>query len=165
MLADKTLVLATQLSENNKALLSAAEQLGIGSVYKTLGAGYHVETTLYILHNDLAKVGASQGVCPDCREFLKARGIERFGGDRETPDQAWRSPEHYNNEEKNPIDAKYPWAFLLDDISGTRLRFETKDQHAYLVDQRVNKKNIGDPVNILKQYPGPGKWPPGEPAK
>jgi hypothetical protein len=119
------LVVYTQLSVATVA--EAAKAFGIAAVTKTKGAGYHVEVSMYIDHeDDLVAIGASQGFCPHCRVFLKAKGIEKQGDDRPTNDQVWYSPEFYLKREKEPKTAPYPWAYELDSVEGRRVTHKTR---------------------------------------
>jgi hypothetical protein len=119
------LVAYTQLSVDKIA--EAAKAFGISAVAKTKGAGYHVEVSMYIDHQeDIQAIGASQGFCPHCRVFLKAKGIDKEGDDRPTNDQVWYSPEFYFKTEKQPKTAPYPWAYELDSVEGRRVTHKTR---------------------------------------
>lgn len=119
------LIAYTQLSADK--IKEAAQAMGIDHVANTKGAGYHVEVSMFIDYGDnLQAVGASQGFCPHCKEFLIAKGITRIGVDRPTKDQVWYSPEFYNRKEKSPISAPYPWAYMKDEVQGKRVTYVTR---------------------------------------
>ena len=119
------LVAYTQLSVEKISEMAAA--LGIAKVYKTKGAGYHVEVSMYIDHeDDIQAIGASQGFCPHCRQFLTAKKITMDGPMRATNDQVWYSPEFYLKIEKQPKTAPYPWAYERDEVEGRRVTHKTR---------------------------------------
>lgn len=124
-LKNGTLIAYTQLSVDK--IKEAAKAMGIDQVANTKGAGYHVEVSMFIDHGDnLQAVGASQGFCPHCKQFLIAKGISRIGADRSTNDQVWYSPEFFNRKEKSPIGAAYPWAYMKDEVQGKRVTYATR---------------------------------------
>jgi Domain of unknown function (DUF4157) len=160
-LKNGTLVVATQLSPTNKALRYVAELFGIKPehIYKTLGAGYHVETTLYIKFAKLVglrAVGASQGFCPDCQEFLEAKDIEKDGEDRTTMDTTWHSPEYYDDEEKQPITAPYPYTRQKDArVSNEVIRYTTQAEYTIVQEAQTLAKRKNKDIaakELLKVY-------------
>jgi hypothetical protein len=135
-LSDDTLVVATQVGLG--AVQAAAKEYGIPAdrVMKTYGAGYHTEVSLYITYGDeLVAVGASQGFCPDCQLFLKAKHIAMEGSMRETLDQVWYCPEFYPDaaHEKNPINAPYPYALEKDAaVTNSQVEYRTKAEYDFV---------------------------------
>ena len=127
-LANGTLVVATQIAIT-AAMLGKAAEYGIatGDVFQTYGAGYHVEVSMYIKYRaQLTAVGASQGFCPECQKFVKAKALRKEGEDRNTAAQVWYSPEFYDGVEKTPADADYLYALFKDDVEGKRIKFQTQ---------------------------------------
>jgi len=121
-------VVATQLTLAT-IQSAAAEIYGIASdkVQKSATAGVHMEVALYRAYGaTLVAVGASQGFCPYCREFLNAKAISMEGAERATPCQVWKSPEFMEGKEKAVLTAAYPWYFFKDEVEGKRMRFDTK---------------------------------------
>ena len=157
-LPDKTVVVATQLSPNDPKLLLVADMFGIQKehIHKTLGAGYHVETTLYITYPTLENVGASQGFCPDCQLFLQAKGIAKDGPDRQTPDSAWHSPEYHAGQEKQPVTAAYPYTRQKDArVSNTIIRYATQAEYTIVQDAQKDAKKKDksiSAVDLVKAY-------------
>src|SRR5205085_9934632 len=88
-------------------------------------------------------VGASQGFCPHCQNFLKDKGITKIGTDRETFDQVWYSPEHYSGVEKMG-GASYPWAFYLVQPGNIRTEFKTKADH----EKFLQSQGVGQPRTL-----------------
>lgn len=139
-LKNGTLVVATQLSL--EAVQGVVEAYGIspGNVMKTLGAGYHTEVSLYIKYgSDISAIGASQGFCPHCQQFLTAKSITMDGPPRSTRDQVWRSPEYYKGEEKAPTTAPYPWVYFRDELEGKRFEFATREEFRVWEAARLGK--------------------------
>ena len=122
------LVVVTQLVLSK--VVKAAAKEGIHTVTKTNGAGYHCEVSLFIKYgNKIKAIGASQGFCPHCAEFLLAKGISMVGELREADDQVWFCPEYFSGKEKEE-GAKYPWAKMLAQPENERIIFDTKAEFA-----------------------------------
>ena len=93
----------------------AAAAMGIDQVANTKGPGFHVEVSMFIDYgDDLQAVGASQGFCPHCQQFLTAKGITMIGPPRSTNDQVWYSPEFYSRKEKSPMVRRTPGHYMKD---------------------------------------------------
>jgi hypothetical protein len=124
------LVVATQVKL--EAMGTAAQklyQIGDQYVMATLGSGYHAEVTLYIVYGDeLVWVGASQGFCPACHDFLTHKKIGMDGERRSTSEQVWRSPEYYYKVEKEK-GAPYPWLYELIEPDKVRMVFKTMAEY------------------------------------
>jgi hypothetical protein len=144
-LSNGALVVATQVGLG--AVQAAAKEYDIPAdrVMKTYGPGYHTEVSLYITYGDeLVAVGASQGFCPDCQLFLKAKHIAMEGSMRETLDQVWYCPEFYPKakKEKNPVDAPYPYALEKDAaVSNSQVEYRTKAEYDHV--HSAQKKEAG----------------------
>lgn len=135
------LVAATQGSTSEVKKKAAEAGIELEDVMSTYGAGYHCEVSLYIKYgkDGISAMGASQGFCPHCQEFMTSKGIAMDGAKRATKDQVWRSPEFYSNVEV-ASSSTYPWVYFKDDVSGTRIQFETKAEYAEWYKERTGEK-------------------------
>ena len=135
------LVAATQSPVDQVKKKASENGVVLEDVISTYGAGYHCETSLYIKFgkDGISAMGASQGFCPHCQEFLTSKGITMDGDRRSTRDQVWRSPEFMANTEV-ASGASYPWVYFKDEVEGKRVEFKTKAAYAEWHLQRTGEK-------------------------
>jgi len=135
------LVAATQAPVDQVKKKASESGVTLEDVISTYGPGYHCETSLYIKYgkDGISAMGASQGFCPHCQEFLTSKAIAMDGDKRSTRDQVWRSPEFMANTEV-ASGASYPWVYFKDDVEGKRVEFKTKAAYAEWHQQRTGEK-------------------------